>query len=228
MALHLNCDTRCFTEPLFGASARRPGIQTADAACAPQFRNRSHPKKIPTSSPRSTRSIRSKPAATSPPATSISRRATSARLHAAIWKPANGILVRPKHSCGWAKPTRNCTNFTGAREAYEKFIALSSDAKEIEAVKKTNRRTAQEPHRQRNDRQDRGPHHVRFRKARCPTGAPLSGTACRRLRQHSAQGAQHLPLEGKHRRRERMVSAHQIPPRSVRRLARRDRKDSHL
>ncbi len=31
---------------------------------------------------------------------------------------------------------RSCTNFTDAREAYEKFITLSSDAKEIEAVKK--------------------------------------------------------------------------------------------
>ena len=60
---------------------------------------------------------------------------------------------------------RNCANFTEAREAYQKFITLSSDGKEIEAVKKKIAELPQEPRQPKNDRQDRGPDHLRFEEA---------------------------------------------------------------
>ena len=59
-------------------------------------------------------------------------RAASRRyLEASKWDPTSAEAV-----LRLGEADEKLRDFTGAREAYEKFIALSSDGKEIEAVKK--------------------------------------------------------------------------------------------
>ena len=124
MVLHLNCDTRCFTEPVFGASAGRPGAKPSRPR-RPAVQEQEPPEEDPDLKPKEY-SFNPLEASRNITAGNFyfkkgNYRAASRRyLEASKWDPTSAeAMLR------LGEADEKLHDFTGARDAYEKYVMLS-------------------------------------------------------------------------------------------------------